>query len=653
MATARTACSLDCFDGCGIVAEVEDGRIVGLRGDPEHPFTRGVLCRKVNGYLDARHYHAERQLHPLRRQDGEWRRISWDDALDLTAERLSAIRERHGSLAVLYHRGNGSMGALKYVMMDRFFNQFGGATEAVGRYCGGEGDRGVVQSLGESVIHDPIDLAENTNLFLVWGRNPAVTNVHMMPVIKQARERGAIAIVIDPVETKSVRYCDRGVHPRPGSDGDLAIGMAKVILAHRQLDCAGIAARSDNFDAYLDAVRSVSMEEICRRCDLPLATIESLALTYADTKPATILLGIGMNQYTDGAQTYRAIVSLAMLTGNLGVPGGGVSYGQYLWRRLRTPEILATAARTSPPRQLPVTKLADSIETAADPPIRAAVFMASNAVNQMPDPEASRRALGRLEFVACADQFLTDTAACADVFLPSTTMLEEHDFLPSYGHLWVQLMRPVTEPAGEARSDLWVLQQLADRLGFGEHMAGSPEEWIDAVTAPVRDEGISHRALVEAGGRLWPSRSPRVPFADGRFPTPSGRFVFPERFEWKDDAPTPEYPLHLLAQAGEKAINSQVAESQQEREGLTVARVHPAVARRFGLAGGQPAALCSPRGRFRVRLVLDDRVRPDTVTVTKGGSASLQRNMNVLVQPRYTAGTGTAYNQNFVRLEAL
>src|SRR5262249_14531722 len=287
---------------------------------PEHPFTRGALCNKVNHYLGDRFYHPDRQVHPLRKIDGAWRRVTWDDALDLIAEKLTRTRERHGSRSVLYHKGNGSFAGLK-VMGERFFNLYGGATQAVGRFCGGEADHGTVQSFGACEIHDPLDLAEHTRLFLIWGRNPAVTNIHMMPVLKQARARGARAIVIDPVVTKTVRYCDGHVQPRPGSDGHLAIGMAKVILETRRVDHERLAAIGENVEDYLTLVGGMSMDEVVRRTDLAEATIESLALDYFDTKPATILQGIGLQQYTRGAQTYRLIAALGMLTGNIGVPG--------------------------------------------------------------------------------------------------------------------------------------------------------------------------------------------------------------------------------------------------------------------------------------------------------------------------------------------
>ena len=643
----RTACSLDCFDACGIVAEVADGRIVRLGGDPDHPFTRGALCNKVNHYLRDRFYHPDRQLHPLRKVGGHWQRLAWDDALDLIADTLTGVKERHGTLSVLYHKGNGSFAGLK-VMGERFFNLYGGVTQAVGRFCGGEADYGTNQSFGACEIHDPLDLAEHTRLFLIWGRNPAVTNIHMMPVLKEARARGARAIVIDPAVTKTVRYCDGHVQPRPGSDGHLAIGLAKVILARRRIDRERIAAISDHFADYLALVERMGMDEVVRRTDLSPDAIETLALDYADTKPATILQGIGLQQYTRGAQTYRLIGALGMLTGNIGVPGGGVNFGNWPWAIMHKP--VALERRAAPVRQVPVSKLAESLMTTTDPRITAAFFMGTNLVNQMPDTQGMRRELAKLDFRVCVDQFLTDTAECCDVFLPSTTMLEEEDFLPSYGHQWMQLMRPLVAPAGECRSDLVILQQLADRLGFGPDMAGSPAYWIDQLTSTFRHQNISHASLLAAGGRLWPEGTPRVPWADGTFKTPSGRFVFPPELDDDPVLPPADYPLHLIALASEKAINSQVPEESRRHAAVT-ARVHPAVATPHGLADGDVARLVSPRGSLRVTLECRDDVRLDSVFVAKGDWAKYDRGLNVLTEPRYTSGTGTAFNQNYVRLE--
>ena len=644
----KTACPLDCFDACGVVAEVDGDRIVRIGGDPDHPITRGALCRKVNRFLENRQYHAERITHPLRRGPRGWQRIGWDDALDLAATQLGRARERHGSRAVLFHRGNGSFAALK-CLVNRFFNLFGGATEAVGRYCAGEGDYGTRLAFGDCQIHDPLDLRDHSNLFLIWGRNPAITNIHLMPILKEARARGARAIIIDPVRTKSARYVDHAVHPRPGTDGLLALGMAKVLLDQRPVDLDRLATIGEQVDAYVRMVRDISLDEVARRTDLPRATIEELALEYFDRKPATILEGVGLQQYTKGHQTCQLIAALGVLSGNVGIPGGGVNMMNWPWREIRSAELQAEAARTSPPRSVPVSRLAEALASTTDPPITTAVFVQTNLVNQMPDTLAIKTALSRLEFVICLDQFLTDTAETAHLFLPTTTFLEEEDLVPSYGHHWMQLMQPVARPLGEARSDLNILQSLADRLGFGSGMAGSAGQWIDEASRPFRSAGIGYGGLKVAGGRLWPAGQPRVPWADGRFATASGRFVFPDHFEDDPVLPTAEYPLHLIAQATADAVNSQILEADQDD--LIAAEVSPHAAAQAAVADGEAATLVSPRGRLTVRVHIDPALRADTVVVAKGGWHKHARNMNVLIEPRFTAGTGTAFNQNFVRLE--
>jgi len=644
----KTACSLDCFDACGIVAHVEDGRIVRLGGDPTHPFTRGALCNKVNHYLENRFYHPDRILHPLRRTKAGWQRIALDDALDLVAEKLRDARDRHGSLSVLYHKGNGSFAALK-VLGERFFNLFGGVTQAVGRFCGGEADLGTRLSFGACEIHDALDLAAHTNLFLIWGRNPAVTNIHMMPVLKEARARGARAIVIDPVETKTVRYCDGFVQPRPGSDGHLALGMARIILARRHVDRARIERISTGFAEYLGLVDATSMDDVVARTGLTADGIETLALTYADTTPATILQGIGLQQYTRGHQTYRLIAALGMLTGNIGVPGGGVNFGNWPWARMGRP--VALDRRTAPVREVPVSRLAAALAETKDPPITVAYLTNTNLVNQMPDSLATRAALARLDFVVVVDQFMTDTGECADVVLPSTTMLEEEDFLPSYGHQWMQLMQPVVPPQGESRSDLALMQALATRLGFGDEMAGAPATWIDRIAAPFR--GITYDALRAAGGRLLPDDTERVPWATGEFKTPTGRFAFPERFD-DDPVVAPPGHLHLVFLASESAINSQInrrGDADAKQVGRAVVRVHPRTAAAKGVGDGDEATLVSSTGgRLDVRVSLDAGTREDTVVALKGDWLKRGRGFNVLTEPRFTAGTGTAYNQNYVRL---
>jgi anaerobic selenocysteine-containing dehydrogenase len=644
----RTACSLDCFDACGVLARIEGDRIVGLRGDPEHPFTRGALCKKVNRYLETRQYSPERVTHPLRRTSSGWRRVSWPEALDEAATRLQEARARFGSLSVLWHRGNGSYGALNWVLLPRFFNLFGGATEAVGRFCGGEGDLGTRQSFGDCRIHDPSDLADHSDLLVIWGRNPAVTNIHLMPVIKQVRARGGLAVLIDPVRTKTAGYVDHAVHPRPGTDAWLAVGLARILLDEGMVDLTRLRDLAGGVEEYLAAVRATSVADVAARTGVDAATMRWLADLLVTRRPASILQGIGLQQFERGAEMFRFIAALGVLTGNVGVPGGGVNFVGLPWSRVRTPGITAADARTVPERTVPISRLGEVLPTVDDPPVRAALFMCGNPVNQMPDPQGFRSALDRLDLRICVDRFLTDTAEACDLFLPTTTMLEEYDYVPSYGHLWVQLQRPVVPPLGESKPDLEILQLLAQRLGFGEEMAGSGPEWVERVTEPFRGEGISYAALEAAGGRLWPAGLDPVPWRDGHFATPSGRFELPTSLSQPPGAPE-AYPLFLVSQATDRSINSQLDEAGQA--GDLPARIASTTAVRLGMSEGDRAWLVSERGRLPVQVVIDPDGREDVVVVPKGGWSRLDRNANVLTAPRFTDGTGCAFNQNFVRIE--
>src|SRR5260370_14828508 len=293
----------------------------------------------------------------------------------------------------------------------------------------------------------------------------------MRPVLKEARARGSVAVVIEPVRPKSARYVAHAVPPRPGPDGLLALGMAHVLLDRRPVALDRPATIGERVDAYLGLVRATSLDEVARRTDLSRATIEWLALEYFDRKPATILEGVGLQQYTKGHQTCQLIAALGVLSGNVGISGGGVNMMNWPWRAIRTAELQAEGARTSPPRTLPVSRPGEALASATDPPLTTAFFMQSNLVNQMPDTPAIKTALSGLEFVICLDQFLTDTAETAHLFLPTTTFLDDEDLVPSYVHHWMQLMQPVARPLDESRSALTMLPGLAERLGFGPGMA--------------------------------------------------------------------------------------------------------------------------------------------------------------------------------------
>jgi anaerobic selenocysteine-containing dehydrogenase len=323
MSTIRTTCTRDCPDMCAVVAHVENGRVVKLAGDTAHPLTRGFLCKKTYQY-PSRVYSSQRILHPLKRTKGGWRRITWDDAFDMLAEWLTTVQAQEGSLAVLSYQSAGSMGLLK-ALNQRFFNLWGGVTEAVGSLCSGAGIAGQLKSYGAVRSHAPEDLL-NSRTILIWGRNPLVTNIHMLPLLKAAKARGATVVVIDPRRSETVKYADQHVALKPGGDRYLAIGLAQSLLRQGLVDWEFLTSATANFAEFARLQEGIDHQIVLDQTGLSAEVIDALAHLYGTQKPGSIHLGMGPQRWMTGAEVFQLIDALAALTGNIGVPGGGVNY---------------------------------------------------------------------------------------------------------------------------------------------------------------------------------------------------------------------------------------------------------------------------------------------------------------------------------------
>jgi anaerobic selenocysteine-containing dehydrogenase len=643
MPTVRTTCTRDCPDACAVVAHVEGGRVVKLEGDAAHPLTRGFLCKKTYRY-PSRLYSPQRILHPLARTAGGWRRITWDEALDTLAERLTRLRAQDGTLAVLHYQSAGSMGLLK-VLNSRFFNLWGGVSEAAGSLCSGAGIAGQLKSYGAVRRHAPEDLL-NSRTILLWGRNPLVTNIHMLPLLKAARQRGATVVVIDPRRSETVKYADQHLAIKPGGDAYLAIGLAQSLLRQGLVDGEFVARATANFEAFARLLADVPAQTVLERTGLSAATIDALARLYGTQKPGSIHLGMGPQRWVAGAETFQLIDALAALTGNIGVPGGGVNYSS------RLPSLLDLSwlaeRRAQARRFLLRPTIGRDLLEARDPPVRLAWICGANPVTQALNSEQVRRALAQLDYVVVSDIYLTDTAQHAHLFLPTTTFLEEEDVvLSEWWHGYFGYVRPAIPPCGEARSDLEIFQALAACLGFGAEMAGTPGEWISRLIAPMQGYGITLERL-RAEGWVRHPLDEDVPFADRTFFTRSGKFEFigtwPEGFQ-----PAPDYPLYLITAKTNTRLNSQLLDGERDRP--PQAWVHPTVLARLGVAEGEEGVVESPYGRMRVRLRADAQQRPDTVFTDQGSWLSAGGTPNQLtgdVVSHY--GSLGAYNHVSVRL---
>ena len=636
----RTACTRDCPDACQILATVEDGRVVALRGDPTHPITKGFLCYRTDHFLE-RQYSPERLTTPLVRRDGVLVPATWDEALDLVASELRAAIADHGAESIFHYQSGGSLGVLK-LLNRKFFEALGPVTHKRGDICSGAGDAAQLADMGREDAHDATDLA-NSRAIVLWGKNVAETGVHLIPFLKAARARGVPIVQIDPIANrKTLALSDRHYAVRPGGDGYLALGIARALFDRGAIDPRA-RERSDGYAAFEALAHRHDVAGWAARADLAPKDVDDLATLYGETKPAALFVGWGLGRRLHGSATIRLLDALGLLTGNLGVPGGGVSY--YFQRRGGFDTSFVKRRENAGARTFLEPLLGQEL-LAADPKVRVAIVDNGNPVSQLPDSAAVARGLGAVGFLVVLDAFLTDTAELAHVVLPTTTMLEEDDVVGAYGHAWVQLAQPVVDPPEGARSDLTIYQALAARLGIGDALAGAATEWIDRFLAPMAAGGVTRERL--KAGALRKPDAPRVLYEDGRFDTANHRFQLITEFPAEPPALEEGYPLHLMSISTYKSQSSQL--TREEQEGARpIVIVHPDAAP--GKQSGDVAEVSSPLGSVHVTLSFDPSQRRDVVIFHKGRWAKYG-GPNTLIRARETdAGGGAAYYDQGVRLD--
>ncbi len=633
----RTACSRNCADACGIIAAVENGRAVRLVGDPEHPVTRGFLCHRTSRFLE-RQYDPERLTSPLVRRDSGFEPISWDAAMGLIADKMLQIKRESGGAAILHYRCGGSLGMMKHVT-DYFFEKFGPVTIKSGDICCGAGDAAQMADFGDEDSNDLFDML-NSKTIVVWGKNPYVSQVHLLPVLKEAKRNGARLVLIDPVYQRTAGLCDLYLQPRPGGDIALALAVARVFF-ERGFHDPSAASYCDHFDEFRPLAFSRSLAEWAGIADVRVDEIELLAEAYAD-RPSAMLVGWGMQRRAKGSATIRAIDALGAISGNVGVSGGGVSF---YFKRRGAFDFSFADGEQAVPRTIPEPLLGQGILEASDPPIRLVWVTAANPVAMLPESRTVEHALKSREFTVVVDSFLTDTARCAHVVLPTTTMLEEDDLLGAYGHHWLAEVRPVVSPPAEVKSDYEITQKLARRVGLGDEFSANVEKWKERLLSNVSDKGASLDALRHRAVRNPLAK--HVMFEDRRFPTKTGRVNLIQQVDPDPPQMPSDRPLLLMALSTEKALGSQWVGGGPD--GPVTATVHPDSAP--GFRDGDLARAQSEIGELTVRLRFDSRQRRDVLLMPKGGHLRDGRCVNALIPARQTdAGSGAVYYDTAVRI---
>ena len=612
-----------------MLVTVQDGVATEIRGDPEMPFTQGTLCTKVAHYLE-RTYAPDRLTHPLRRVGpkgkGQFKRISWDEALDEIAARLKAAAAENPE-TILPCSYAGTMGMVQYMSMDRRFFYKLGASLLDRTLCSSAGKFGLKATLGGSVGMDP-ERFDEARLIILWGANPIVSNLHLWSRVQAAKRRGAKIVAIDPYRSLSAEKCTQHIALLPGTDGALALGMMHVLIGEGLLDRDYIANYTLGFEQLAQRVKQYTPEWAAQTCGIRVEEVVQLAREYGTVKPAAIRLNYGMQRHAGGGIAARTIACLPALTGAWREAAGGIvlttaDFYKFDHQGLERPDLLAGRR----PRVINHSALGDAL-TSAQPPVRVTIVYNNNPVAVCPDSEKVIAGFSREDlFTVVMDHFQTDTADYADIVLPATTQLEHYDVHKSYGHLYMLANNPAIRPVGESLPNSEVFRRLAARLGFDEPCFRDSDEDLCRTAL----NGESWERLKETGWRKLEVPERFAPFAQGGFPTPSRKCEFYSgALEKQGIDPLPFYnppaevadaelgkrfPLAMISPPARHFLNSSFANIARFREFESEPHLdmHPGDAAARGIADGDQVRVFNDRGSHRLRARVNGKPRAGVV----------------------------------------
>lgn len=555
--TFRNACPRNCYDTCSIKTYVKDGVMQFIEGAQESTYTRGGCCVKGNSYV-KRVYSARRLKYPMMqvggKGSGNWKRISWDNAIDIIAKKLLEIKKEDGTLlGAALTKYSGNFGITHYGI-EGMFNSIGYTTRLAGTPCWPAGIDAQNLDMGDMWCNDPEEM-KDSKFIILWGVNPAANSIHSMKYIYEAKKKGAKVVVIDPIFTETASKASQYIQIKTGTDGLLALGMAKIIIEAGLHDQKWLDANSKGYKeykAYLD--KEIKLDDVAKTTGIPLAMIKELALSFAKAKPATIWMGYGMQRHTNGGSMIRAIDAFVAVSGNIGKYAGGARYGHlntwgFNYAALSQPKPEGSVGYSGPEgakgefaqvggakaaytdRFLNINKTARELLNAKEPKVRLLWVACKNVFAQDFDRNQLIRAFQQLDLVVVADQFFNETAKWADIVLPVTTQFEEYDVNVSYWHYWLSLNEQAIKPLFEVKSDLEIAAMLSKRMN--QLSAGSctfPQS-VDTKAMMVKEfnPGIYEQFGIKSWEELknGPVKAKAViPFGDGKFKTPSGKFEF-------------------------------------------------------------------------------------------------------------------------------
>lgn len=657
----RSVCPYDCPDTCGLIVEVTDGKAVKVSGDPEHPFTRGSLCTKMNHYEETVHSPL-RLTSPLLRAgekgSGQFRAISWEEAGSRIADGWKSIINQYGAEAILPYSFAGTMGLIQRNAGHPFFHRLG-ASRLDRTICSPAKEVSWKAVMGNTPAPHPDEVAES-DLVILWGINAVATNIHFLHGVKEAKKKGAPVWLIETYENLTTPVADQTYVVRPGSDGALALGMMHILVRHNRIDRDFLKTHVQGFDELKEKILpNYPPERVTSLTGLPVASIESMAEAYGKAEKPFIRVGSGLTRYGNGAMAIRTIECLPALVGAYGKNGAGCFTWTMTGEAFAMKEVVREDFMSKKTRIVNMNQLGMALNQLNHPPIRSLYVYHSNPAAVTPDQNQVLKGLAREDlFTVVHERFMTDTALHADIVLPSTSSLEHSDLYRSYGTYCIQRARAVIPPIGESKANWDVFCLLAEAMGWNEpFFRQTADDLIDhllSIPTPMR-EGIDRETFALGKAVELPLPSDYR----NRYLTPSGKI---EILNPREPKPLPDYfppyggyhPYRLMTAPSFYALNASFREREnlRRKEKAMFLKMNPVDAESKRLKDGETVVAFNHLGEVSFILQVTPKV-PAGVVVAEGvwwiEHSPGSRSVNALTSQRLTdRGEGSTFYDNTV-----
>ncbi|MGO0985401.1 molybdopterin-dependent oxidoreductase [Clostridioides difficile] len=640
-------CTLDCHDCCKFNVYTKGNNVIKIEGDRNHPYTKGFICKKGLAHLD-RLKHKDRIETPMLKVDGTWKKISFDEALELMADKLLYYKEHYTSKSVMHYDQYGSGSILKYIG-DVFFNFYGGVSRHKGGPCWSAGMHAQKYDFGVAKGHAIEDMLNSKSIF-IWGKNPAYTTIHTMQIIKKAKEKGIKIVVIDPIYTKTAQIADKYIQISPGTDGALAMAMAKIIIEDDLYDEEYINSYVVGFDEYKKYLDSLELNFLVDECGVKEKDIRELVNLYAN-KYSSINVGYGLQKYKNGGNTIRAIDALGAITGQIGFSGGGVNYANKVYPNVIDDDPYNSQSYGED-REFYVSNISKFIEESlkdnissevsntlekanntlnkfnnisskslkGNIPIKMAVITKSNMLNQLPDLVELERVFSKIEFKVCFDMFMTDTATLCDLFIPCTNTLESEDIIySSMTNPYITYNERAVKPKHELMDEYYFFMELAKKMELKDYPFVSKKEYLEKVIEPLKrfDKSIDIEKLKNS---YFTIHNP-IAWEDKKFETPSGKYeLYSERIRDLGISPIPVYisnKTRNVEDENRKNIfrlltnhhaDTLFSQHFMDKTSMAQAYINKSMAKKIGVNDKDIVTLKSKKTRIDVQINIDNGV---------------------------------------------